>query len=72
MRYSEFWDAVTDVFGTSMGRVVVAEQVIGALGDRTAAEAMAAGEDLRRVWWALCDQMQVPAERRWGPDRPSR
>ena len=72
MRYSEFWEAVADVFGEPLGRVLVAEQVVGALGDRTAAQALDAGEDPRRVWWALCDALEVPAARRWGPDLPSR
>jgi hypothetical protein len=72
MRYSEFWDAVEAAFGLQLGRVLVAEQVLDGLDERTAEQALAAGEDPRRVWWALCDAMQVPAARRWGPDRPSR
>jgi len=72
VRYSEFWDAVVDVFGERMGRVLVDEQVVDALGDRTAAQALAAGEDPRTVWRALCDAMEVPVARRWGPDRPAR
>ena len=71
MRYSEFWDAVVDVFGDRMGRVLVADQVLGGLADRTAAQALEAGEDPRTVWWALCDAMEIPLARRWGPDRPS-
>lgn len=72
MRYSEFWDVVLDVFGEQLGRVLVADQVLGALGDRTAAQALDAGEEPRVVWLALCDAMEVPARRRWGSDRPAR
>ena len=72
MRYSEFWDAVSDVFGETVGRVLVAEQVLDALGDRTAAQALEAGVDTRTVLWALCDAHDVPSARRWGPDVPSR
>jgi hypothetical protein len=72
VRYSEFWEAVADVFGDRLGRVLVAEHVVDALGDRTAAQALDAGEDPRVVWWALCDAMEVPTARRWGPDLPSR
>ncbi|HMO10762.1 MAG TPA: DUF3046 domain-containing protein [Actinotalea sp.] len=72
MRYSEFWDAAEDVFGEQLGRVLVQEQVLGVLGDRTAAQALDAGADPRAVWVALCDAMEVPPSRRWGPDRPSR
>ena len=35
---------------------------------RAAAQALEAGEDPRTVWWALCDAMEIPAARRWGPD----
>jgi len=66
VRYSEFWDLVTDVFGAQLGRVLVADQVLDGLGDRTAAQALEAGEDPRTVWRALCDAMQVPAGDRWG------
>lgn len=72
MRYSEFWDAVTDVFGPTVGRVLVAEQVLDALGDRTCAAALEAGVDPRTVLWALCDAHDVPAARRWGRDLPAR
>jgi len=27
---------------------------------------MAAGESLREIWFALCEALDVPAERRWG------
>ncbi|HWS57944.1 MAG TPA: DUF3046 domain-containing protein [Actinotalea sp.] len=69
MRYSEFWELVTEVFGAPVGRALVADQVLGALGDRTAAQALAAGEDPRAVWRALCDAMQVPAGDRLGSVR---
>ncbi len=70
MKYSEFWDAVVDVFGDRLGRVLVAEQVLSDLDDRTAAQALEAGEEPRTVLWALCDAMDVPEARRWGPDQP--
>ena len=66
MRYSEFWELVTDVFGPPMGRTLVRDQVIGALGDRTCEEALAAGEDPKTLWRALCDAMDVPQADRWG------
>ncbi|NCT92040.1 DUF3046 domain-containing protein [Cellulomonas sp. APG4] len=69
MRYSEFWDLVEDVFGARMGKVLVADQVLGAVGDRTAAQALADGVDPRAVWRALCDAMEVPQDERWGTTR---
>lgn len=68
MRYSEFWELVTDVFGP-IGRTLVADQVLTVLDDRTGAQALDDGVEPREVWWALCDAMEVPAADRWGSDR---
>ena len=67
MRYSEFWDLVDGVFGR-LGRTLAADQVIGALGDRPADQALADGEEPAVVWRALCDAMEIPAAQRWGPE----
>ncbi|MBO1753314.1 DUF3046 domain-containing protein [Actinotalea sp. BY-33] len=74
MRYSEFWELVDEVFGPQVGRSLAADQVLGALGDRTSREALDQGEDPRSVWRALCDAMDVPEQDRWGSDqrRPAR
>ncbi|WP_418277255.1 DUF3046 domain-containing protein [Isoptericola jiangsuensis] len=69
MRYSDFSLLVDDVFGSGFGRVLVAEQVLPRLGDRTPAQALADGVEPRDVWHALCDALDVPQERRWGSDR---
>lgn len=69
MRYSEFWELVEEVFGPQVGRALAADQVIGALGDRTSEQALDAGVDPRTVWFALCDAMGVPPAQRWGDDR---
>lgn len=66
MRVSEFNRAVTDEFGASYGAIIVRDVVLGVLGDRTARQALAEGEDVRAVWLALCEQMDVPNERRFG------
>ena len=73
VRYSEFWDLVTDVFGP-IGRTLVADQALTALDDRTCARALDEGEEPRVVWRALCDAMQVPESQRWGSNqrRPAR
>lgn len=71
MRYSEFRELLDGVFGR-MGPVLVVDQAIGGLGDRTAEQALDDGEDPAVVWRALCDAMGVPPERRWGPERPTR
>ncbi len=68
MRNREFWQLVDEVFGPRYGRTLAADQVIGDLDDRTAAEAIEAGVEPRTVWHALCDAMDVPDEHRWGQD----
>ncbi len=67
VRYSEFWELVDDVFGP-LGRTLVADQVLGALDDRSGGEALEAGVEPRVVWRALCDAMEVPEADRWGTD----
>ncbi|MFD5225217.1 DUF3046 domain-containing protein [Microbacterium sp. NPDC058342] len=67
MRRSEFLRAVEDEFG---GRATSLTQdlVLGALG-RTASDALDAGVAPREIWLALCDEVDVPAERRYGVGR---
>ena len=67
MRSSEFWSLVDHEFG-AVGRTLVGDQVLFELGNRTAEQALADGVEERTVWFALCDAMQVPEERRWGQE----
>lgn len=66
MRVSEFWRAVDQVFGDAYGAVVSRDVVLEELGGRSAADALAAGIDTRRVWEALCDSQDVPLDKRHG------
>jgi hypothetical protein len=66
VRTSEFWALVDDEFGESRGRALVKDQVLQGLRFRTAQAALSAGDDLRDIWFALCDEMDVPQGRRWG------
>lgn len=66
VRMSEFWQLVDGEFGPGRGRTLVRDHVIGLLGHRTAEQALDAGDDPRTVWLALCDDLDVPADRRWG------
>jgi hypothetical protein len=68
MRRSEFERAVADEFG-ARGGALLADLVLPSLGDRTAVQAMAAGVPPRDVWLALCEETDVPAERRYGAGR---
>lgn len=66
MRVSEFWRAVADEFGESYGRLVTNDLVLREFGDLTAVQAIAAGEDARDIWLALCAATEVPVARRHG------
>ena len=68
MRRSEFDRAVRDEFG-SRGAYLVDDLVLAGAGDRTAAQALAAGEPTRDVWLALCEAQDVPQARRHGAGR---
>jgi hypothetical protein len=68
MRRSEFDRAVADEFG-ARANAVVTDLFLSQVGGRTAAEAIAAGVDPREVWLALCEELDVPPERRYGVGR---
>ena len=69
MRRSEFDRAVTEEFGAVYGASLLRDLVLRGLGDRTAAQALRDGESPRDVWLALCGEMQVPEQRRYGVGR---
>jgi len=66
MRLSEFWLAVSDEFGDVYGRVLVDDQVLSSVGGITASQALSQGVPAKQVWAALCEAMDVPADRRYG------
>lgn len=65
MRRSEFWVVAEDVLGAARARSLVADLVLGDLGDRTAQRALDDGVEPGAVWTALCDALDVPATRRF-------
>ncbi len=70
MRHSVFWQLMEEEFGVGYARSVAQDQAIGALDGRTAQQALDAGEAPRTVWVAVCDAMEVPADRRLGRELP--
>lgn len=68
MRRSEFDRAVADEFG-ARGGYLVTDLVLSAVGGRTSVEALEAGVEPRDVWLALCQETDVPADRRYGVGR---
>lgn len=70
MRLSEFRHAVDGQFGHAYGEALLRDLVIPALGGRSVAEALAAGVPPRDAWLALCEEMDVPENKRHGVGRP--
>ncbi|WP_214465981.1 DUF3046 domain-containing protein [Microbacterium flavescens] len=68
MRRSEFERAVRDEFG-AQGSSLIVDLVLSGVGSRTAAQALADGVPPREIWLALCEETDVPEERRYGVGR---
>jgi len=66
VRYREFDDLVTEVLGAVQGPVQVRTLHLGALADRTAAQALADGVEPAAVWHALADELGIDDAHRWG------
>lgn len=68
MRLSEFWRLMDGEFGTAYARSLAARHVLHRLEDRTVDQCLQAGVPPRALWAAICDDMDVPPERRLGAD----
>jgi hypothetical protein len=68
MRRSEFLRAVDDEFG-ARGPALLSDLVLDRLGARTASQALQAGVAPREIWLALCEETDVPEQRRYGAGR---
>jgi hypothetical protein len=64
VRLTEFHDLVREEFGQVRGDSLLVDHVILSLGAKTAADAIEDGIDPRIVWRALCDEFDVPPQRR--------
>jgi hypothetical protein len=51
-------------FGTAYAESVSRDQVITRLEGRTAVQALADGEDPKRVWLAVCEHFDIPVPQR--------
>lgn len=67
MRRTEFDRLVAGEFGDSFGTWISDSHVLGALGD-TPTRLIDRGVALRDIWLALCDDFDVPEQRRLGED----
>ena len=57
---------MSDEFGPEYGRVLTSDLVLGEIGGLTAQQCIAKGVAPREIWLALCEAMDVPANRRYG------
>jgi len=64
VRLTEFWTRMQDQFGAAYAESIATDQVLGELGGRSVREALAAGEDPKLVWRAVCAAFDVPARNR--------
>jgi len=51
-------------FGSAYAESLARDHVFADLGGRTVCEALAEGEDAKRVWLAVCEAFAVPARER--------
>jgi len=66
MWVSDFWNRMDEELGRAYAGSLSKSLVLAALGDCTVVGAVERGANLREVWHAVCDAMDVPAARR-GP-----
>jgi hypothetical protein len=64
MRTTVFRTMMSDEFGDSRAGSIARDHVFAELGGCTVDEALAAGVAPQRVWLAVCEAFDVPAERR--------
>lgn len=64
MRHTEFWSRMESALGSAYARAWADQFVIGELGERTAQEALDAGEPPKAVWAAVWRTLDLPASER--------
>lgn len=67
MRLAHFHQLVSDEFGPALGQLHLSSHVLSGYG-ATPAELIEQGVDPRTVWWALCQDFEVPESRWLGED----
>jgi hypothetical protein len=60
VRLTVFWERMRAQFGETYAESVAKDQVLAGLGDRTVNQALAEGEDAKKVWRAVCEAFDVP------------
>ena len=60
MRLTVFWERMNAQFGETYAESVAKDFVLAGLGGRTVERALADGEEVRKVWLAVCDSFSLP------------
>lgn len=64
VRLTDFWQRMEYHLGATYADSWARDYVIDGLGDRTVHQALAAGEDTKVVWRAVCEALRLaPSER---------
>lgn len=64
VRITMFRGLMAEEFGRIRGETLAADHVLGALGGRTANQAIENGVPVKDVWRAVCAEFSVPPQRR--------
>ncbi len=73
MRHSDLTELMRAEFGPGQADLIARDHVLTALQGRTPEQALAHGIPVKAVWAALCEEFDVPPERRFGRDpKPTR
>jgi hypothetical protein len=64
VRLTDFWTRMAAVFGEAYAESFARDYVVAGLDGRTVVQALAAGEDAKVVWRAVCEAMEIPAAQR--------
>ena len=60
MRLTAFWERMNAQFGETYAHSVAKDHVLAGLGGRTVDRALSDGEDVKKVWRAVCESFNVP------------
>ncbi|MBK1786159.1 DUF3046 domain-containing protein [Prauserella cavernicola] len=64
MRITVFRRLMADEFGTARSETLAKDHVLSGLGGRTVDQALEAGLPVKEIWQQVCNEFEVPAERR--------
>jgi hypothetical protein len=60
VRLTVFWERMRAQFGEAYAESVAQDYVLAGMGGRTVNQALSDGEDVKRVWLAVCDAFRLP------------